>query len=317
MPQKAVKVVAELHVKAVTCPGVHLPAKDDIYLSVCLMNQYRMSQCLPAVFPLRFKRKMTFDKIFKYASDPADVAEMLQGETVKVELIQLIPPVGEVLAVYENDARSFLFPEPKLVPSFSGRDHEVLMTRDPTFPGISPRLEFSTRTKISECSERDLFQSVPVRVITRKRTKSSRHQGCFSAPRGLRNTEMLRSRSLSPFRSSGSSRNNSETVNSHVPDDNSSDTDDLLDNTEEPSQCNPLLGYEGSPSSVALSRSKMACPKLNSSFLYSPNSWEEVQERVRSLITSPRAVHRLAYGATKSERDEVLERRSISQPSTF
>ncbi|XP_026792531.2 spermatogenesis associated 6-like protein isoform X2 [Pangasianodon hypophthalmus] len=285
MPQKAVKVVAELHVKAVTCPGVHLPAKDDIYLSVCLMNQYRMSQCLPAVFPLRFKRKMTFDKIFKYASDPADVAEMLQ--------------------------------EPKLVPSFSGRDHEVLMTRDPTFPGISPRLEFSTRTKISECSERDLFQSVPVRVITRKRTKSSRHQGCFSAPRGLRNTEMLRSRSLSPFRSSGSSRNNSETVNSHVPDDNSSDTDDLLDNTEEPSQCNPLLGYEGSPSSVALSRSKMACPKLNSSFLYSPNSWEEVQERVRSLITSPRAVHRLAYGATKSERDEVLERRSISQPSTF
>lgn len=42
--------------------------------------------------------------------------------------------VGEVLAVYEDNARSFLFPEPKLMPSFSGGDCEVLMTRDPTFP---------------------------------------------------------------------------------------------------------------------------------------------------------------------------------------
>lgn len=91
------------------------------------------------------------------------------GETVKIELIQLIPPgkfwhkftlrnqrqmeiesteitasnssghffllaVGKVLAVYEDDARRFLFPEPKLVPSFSGGDCEVLLTRDPTFP---------------------------------------------------------------------------------------------------------------------------------------------------------------------------------------
>ncbi|KAK3567352.1 hypothetical protein QTP86_019917 [Hemibagrus guttatus] len=317
MPQKAVKFVAELYVRAVTCPGVHLPAKDDIYLSVCLMNQYRMSQCLPAVFPLLFKTKMTFGKIFKYASDPANVAEMLQCETVKVELIQLIPPVGEVLATYEVDARSFLFPEPKLVPSFSGEDREVLMKRDPTFPGISPRLEFSTRTKISECSERDLSQSVPVKIIKRKRAKSSKHQGCYSAQRGFRSTEMPRSRSLSPFRSSGSNWNNTETVNRHLTDDNSSDTDELLDNTEKLSQCNRLSRHEGSPSSVALSCSKMACPKLNSSLLYLPNSLEEVQERVRNLLTSPQAMHRLAYGATRSERDEVLERRSISQPSTF
>lgn len=45
-----------------------------------------------------------------------------------------LPAVGEVLATYEDDARSFLFPEPKLVPSFSGEDREVLMTRDPSFP---------------------------------------------------------------------------------------------------------------------------------------------------------------------------------------
>ncbi|XP_060730416.1 spermatogenesis associated 6-like protein isoform X1 [Tachysurus vachellii] len=318
MPHNAVKVVAEVYVKAVTCPGVHLPWKDDIYLSVCLMNQYRMTQCLPAVFPLRFKMKMTFDKIFKYASDPADIAEMLQCETVKVELIQLIPPVGEVLAIYELDARSFLFPEPKLVPSFSGEDREVLMRRDPTFPGISPRLEFSTRTKISECSERDLSRSLPVRILTRKRAKSSKHQGCLFAPQGLRSIRMQRSRSLSPFRSSGSVWNNTKPVNQTCSlTDNSSDTDELLDNTGKPSQCNRASRHEGSPSSAALTRFKIAYPKMNSSLLCSPNSLEEVQERVCSLLTSPKAMHRLAYGATKSERDEVLERRFISQPSTF
>lgn len=47
----------------VTCPGVHLPEKDDVYLSVCLMNQYRQSECLPAVFPLLFREKMRFEKV--------------------------------------------------------------------------------------------------------------------------------------------------------------------------------------------------------------------------------------------------------------
>lgn len=41
---------------------------------------------------------------------------------------------GNILAFFEEDARCFLFPEPKLVPSFSGVDQEVLMTRAPHFP---------------------------------------------------------------------------------------------------------------------------------------------------------------------------------------
>ncbi|XP_034757204.1 spermatogenesis associated 6-like protein [Etheostoma cragini] len=40
--------------------------------------------------------------------------------------------------------------------------------------------------------------------------------------------------------------------------------------------------------------------------------WEEVQERVRGLLTTPKAVRRLAYGATHSEVDKILARRSIS-----
>ncbi|XP_062849242.1 spermatogenesis associated 6-like protein [Trichomycterus rosablanca] len=259
MSQKVLKVVVELHLKAITCPGVHLPAKDDIYLSVCLMNQYMKTECQPAIFPLLFQMKMRFEKIFKYAPDPANIAEMLQCETVKVKLIQLVPPVGEVLARYEENVRSFLFPEPKLVPGFSGEDREVLMKRDSTFPGISPRLEFSTRTKISECLERSTSQRV---------------------------TLVLNESSFS-------------------------DTDSLLDYDE----CPRPVGYEGSPSLESSSRYNMASLRQNSSVLRSPHTWKEVQERVRGLLTSPQALHRLTYGATELERDEVLALGSISQNS--
>lgn len=47
----------------VSCPGVRLPDKHDIYLSVCFLGQYRQSECLPAVFPLLVNEKMTFEKV--------------------------------------------------------------------------------------------------------------------------------------------------------------------------------------------------------------------------------------------------------------
>uniref|UniRef100_A0A3Q1FJQ3 Spermatogenesis associated 6-like n=1 Tax=Acanthochromis polyacanthus TaxID=80966 RepID=A0A3Q1FJQ3_9TELE len=148
MSRKALKVVVELSFRAVSCPGVHLAAKHDVCLSMCFMGQYRQSESLPAVFPLLFHEKMTFEKIFRHAVDPGDIAVMLE--------------LGDTLACFEEDARTFLFPEPKLVPSFSGVDREVLMTRAPHFPGIAPRLEFSTKTTITE------------KVLKKNRRRSSR-----------------------------------------------------------------------------------------------------------------------------------------------
>ncbi|XP_048042010.1 spermatogenesis associated 6-like protein isoform X2 [Megalobrama amblycephala] len=273
MPHKAVKVIVELHLRAITCPGVHLPAKDDVYLSVSLMNQYRKSECLPAVFPLLIREKIRFEKILNYATDPAAIAEFLQYETVKIELIQLIPPAGEILASFEEDARSFLFPEPKLVPSFSGVEREVLMTRHPTFP------------------------------VQRSGGRSS---SCYS-PVSDRNSIL---RSLSPHQSKPSREAGDPRRSFSRPwmGDDSSDTDDLLDYAEEVGRHHSQMGYEGSPSP---SHSSMERQRHNGSLLGSPDLWEEVQERVQSLLTSPKAVHRLACGATDSEIDEVLIRRCV------
>ncbi|XP_051785770.1 spermatogenesis associated 6-like protein isoform X2 [Erpetoichthys calabaricus] len=152
MAQKAVKAVIEVQLHAVTCPGVFLQDKDDVYLSVSLFGQYKKSKCLRPVFPLLLHEKMTFKKVFPQAMDPAIMADMLECETVKFELIQLTPPGGEALAGYEEDVRRFLFPEPKLAPMLPGVDREVLMRRTPSFPGIAPKLEFSTKTVIAEFS---------------------------------------------------------------------------------------------------------------------------------------------------------------------
>ncbi|XP_034722313.1 spermatogenesis associated 6-like protein [Etheostoma cragini] len=182
MSRKALKVVVELKFRAVSCPGVHLPAKDDIYLSMCFMGQYHRSECLPAVFPLLFHEKMKFEKIFRHAVDPGDIAVMLECKLLHInihnKLIVFVFAVADTLASFEEDARRFLFPEPELVPSSSGVDREVLMTRAPHFPGIAPRLEFSTKTTIIECSADDrinIYHNVTMRpVMKRNRTPSSR-----------------------------------------------------------------------------------------------------------------------------------------------
>ncbi|MBZ3870134.1 Spermatogenesis associated 6-like protein [Sciurus carolinensis] len=59
--------------------------------------------------------------------------------------------VWEELAYYEENTRDFLFPEPKLTPSHPGIHRELLMKTAIGFPGIAPKLEFSTRTAIREC----------------------------------------------------------------------------------------------------------------------------------------------------------------------
>ncbi|XP_020919704.1 spermatogenesis associated 6-like protein isoform X6 [Sus scrofa] len=144
------EVVVELQIRAISCPGVFLPDKHDVFLGVYLLNQYLETDCLPSVFPIMIQRSMRFEKVFENAIDPGAVADILESFLTRFELIQLVPPEWEELAYYEENTRDFLFPEPRLTPSHPGMCREVLMKTVAGFPGIAPKIEFSTRTAIRE-----------------------------------------------------------------------------------------------------------------------------------------------------------------------
>ncbi|XP_055012791.1 spermatogenesis associated 6-like protein [Boleophthalmus pectinirostris] len=285
---------------------------------------------------------------------------MLQYETVRIELVQLIPPMGMTLAYYANDARRFLFPEPKLVPPFSGTEQAVLMIQSENFPGIiCPRLEFSTSTSIFECAanaEITDYPNVPMRPLVKRPRRCSR-PGTSSPQRkpvsvGRRRSArgdrgISRARSMSPVRGGNNQRQLS--LDSDHQDPASSPTHGLSLRAGARSASPHLTSTLSSP---AVSRSpsavRFASPEprqslsngqveetvndlnLQDSFQSTDLSplrqsatprrstssthlmWEEVQERVRGLLTTPKAVRRLTFGVTNREVDEVLARRSIS-----
>uniref|UniRef100_A0A8C7YF33 Spermatogenesis-associated protein 6 N-terminal domain-containing protein n=1 Tax=Oryzias sinensis TaxID=183150 RepID=A0A8C7YF33_9TELE len=256
---------------------------------------------------------MTFEKIFRYAFDPGDVAVMLEHETVRVELVQLIPPAGHLLASFEENTRNFLFPEPKLVPPFSGLDREALMVRAPCFPGIAPRLEFSTKTSITQClpdSETSIYPNVLMRPETHRKRCPSRRRRMASPERKPPQTHRgrragsadphstARRQSLSPLRRRTGWKTNTSQPAEQIP--------------QEDSGSLGRFGFAGSEYSPDPSGLLWPNRKPPGSESRSHRVWEEVHERVRGLLTTPRAVRRLIYGASVSEVDEVLARRSVS-----
>lgn len=47
----------------ITCPGVQLKDKEELYLSVSLLGQYKKTRCVPAAFPLSFQERLVFEKV--------------------------------------------------------------------------------------------------------------------------------------------------------------------------------------------------------------------------------------------------------------
>ncbi|KAL1022422.1 hypothetical protein UPYG_G00026760 [Umbra pygmaea] len=157
MSHKGLKCTVQIDIQAITCPGVMLPNPEDVYLSVCIMGQFNNTACLPPVFPLLFHEKMTFVKRFTGVADPGYIADLLEADTTSFELIQLVPPEGNILATIEANTRDFLYPCPKMtaLPRAGGPEREMLMRRSISFPGISPKVEFASTSVIEECDGRE------------------------------------------------------------------------------------------------------------------------------------------------------------------
>ncbi|NXJ88539.1 SPAT6 protein, partial [Corythaixoides concolor] len=175
----------------ITCPGVLLKDKAELYLSVSVLGQCKKTQCVPAAFPLFFQEKLVFEKAYTDIVDPGDLVELLEFDTAVLELIQLVPPVGKILATYEENTRDFLFPDPKLTHGHHGLDREILMKRSSSFTGIAPKLRFSTSSLITE----SLLSS------GRSRIQGDLNWVHHSTPNGKLQTKLPKKNTLSPEKS--------------------------------------------------------------------------------------------------------------------
>ncbi|XP_073398727.1 spermatogenesis associated 6-like protein isoform X6 [Dendrobates tinctorius] len=145
--------------------------------------------------------------VFQKAVDPATVVELLEKRTAGFELLQLNPLGEDVLATYKENHRDFLFPEPKLTPPYPGVDREVLMKTVPGFPGIAPKIEFSTTTTIKETANGSRRRYDSMKTQSRRSLQNSRNRRSkspsksYSSPEKGYNspTRSSQSRSPSPY----------------------------------------------------------------------------------------------------------------------
>ncbi|GFN97281.1 spermatogenesis-associated protein 6-like [Plakobranchus ocellatus] len=179
MPRRALRCVVDLQLHALSAPGVWLPSKEDVYLSISMFSQYRNTRLQTSVFPLLIHEKFVFEKTYYTAVDPSQVAELLEDELIIFELLQLSEySDGAVrLASFSTNARDFLYPYPTLAPSYSAHEREILLCRTIAFPGISPKLEFSTKTVIKESISPELDaldDALDMERRSRSKTRRSR-----------------------------------------------------------------------------------------------------------------------------------------------
>ncbi|XP_006152487.1 spermatogenesis associated 6-like protein isoform X2 [Tupaia chinensis] len=126
-------------------------ARSDDFHNVTVAVANTVTTDPEGTMPLEVVVELQIRAVFENAIDPGAVVDLLESFLTRFELIQLVPPVWDELAYYEENTRDFLFPEPKLTPSHPGMCREVLMKTAIGFPGIAPKIEFSTKTAIREC----------------------------------------------------------------------------------------------------------------------------------------------------------------------
>ena len=170
MPSKSIHCIVDFDVCAVTCPGVWLPKRHDVYLSVCFLGQYRKTCLASPTFPILYRESLRFEKTFHNVRSPSQVLRLLEGQHVLIELIQISPyhEEGILLAFYECSAKNFLYPRD--LSNANGINRFLLFEKTNDFPshGLSPRLEYRTFTSMADDVEEDEY-------ATFRRTRTQIH----------------------------------------------------------------------------------------------------------------------------------------------
>ncbi|XP_064606600.1 spermatogenesis-associated protein 6-like isoform X2 [Liolophura sinensis] len=205
MPRRNIRIVVDLNIHAVTAPGVWLSSREDVYLGVSMFGQYRRTKLLRAMFPLFIHEKLRFEKTFYTALSPSEIVNLLEDEPVVFELVQLSEfSVGGIrLASFATDTQDFLYPYPTLAPSYAPAEREILLNRTVNFPGISPKVEFSSKATIRESVSSE-FDALEDAIEEQK-----------AALKALRR-EVSHSEALTPRRSRSRSRKRYNTYDKHT-----------------------------------------------------------------------------------------------------
>uniref|UniRef100_A0A1X7UL73 Spermatogenesis-associated protein 6 N-terminal domain-containing protein n=1 Tax=Amphimedon queenslandica TaxID=400682 RepID=A0A1X7UL73_AMPQE len=84
---------------------------EPVFIQVCLLGQLLQTELFSPVFPLLINTTLAFDRVFTNCKVPSVLPEVLRGEHVKIELVQVNENYngGTISGRYETSASSFLF----------------------------------------------------------------------------------------------------------------------------------------------------------------------------------------------------------------
>jgi len=152
---RGLKVSSEFKLEAVSAPGTTLESLGHVFIEIQIFKQIVRSEYCYPLFPILLHSKLSVSKIFPNCVDPGKLAETMSTQVVYIRLMQETALGDQVLAQHCENAREFLFPTPKLSPSYPGIDREIVLERTNHYNGLlEPKIEFSSKTTIKEVKAR-------------------------------------------------------------------------------------------------------------------------------------------------------------------